>query len=589
MAVVVPGDVDASELLAQITPDDSGKALMPKEGDPLTAGEIDLVRRWIAAGAAFDVTVDRPRYDAEHPPVYSLPATIAALDVSPDGSLVAVGGVNETLLLDASAALRGERQVVRRLIGLVARIESLRFSPDGARLAVTGGNPGEQGELQIWEVATGKLLLSHPATADTLSGAAWSPDGKSVAFGGADTTLYAVNAETGARQLEQGAHSDWVMDAVFSTDGRYVVSGSRDQTLKLVEAATGRFVDNVTNVSPGVPSGPIFALARHPQRDLVASGGAEGLLRTYMMHRVVDRRIGDDSNLVRVYPAMPGRIFAVAFSPDGTRVAAASSDGEAGHVRVFAVPDTFLPPEDVKLIQSKVVTERTPEEKARLDAYNRESAELTATAAGDLPPIYAIAFHPDGKAIFSAGADGVLRAHQAADGAATATLDVFEVEPKATDSQLAVAAAEAPVEFLTDVMPVLGKLGCNAGTCHGARTGQNGFSLSLRGYNPLVDHRSLTDDHAARRVNRADPESSLMLLKATGAIPHGGNAVVEAGTRRYETLRRWIAEGARYNAAAPARRLDRHLAEQPRRRRRRRHDGHESRRSLRRRQRTGRY
>jgi WD40 repeat protein len=551
LAAVTPGDIDASEIISQITPDASGEALMPKEGAALNAEEIDRIKRWIAAGAEVDASAERPRYDAEHPPEYAKPATIAALDVSPDGALIAVGGVNETLLLDASAAARGERVVVRRLIGLAARIESLRFSPDGARLAVAGGLPGEQGELQVWEVASGKLLLSRTATADTLNGVSWSPDGKSIAFGGADTNLYAVDAETGEQQMEQGAHSDWVLDVAFSTDGKYLVSGSRDQSLKLIERASGRLVDNITGVSPGVPGGPIFAVTRHPQRDLVAVGGGEGMVRTYMMQRVVERKIGDDSNLVRVYPAMPGRIFAVAFSTDGTRLAAGSSENGEGHVRVFAVPDAFLPPDDVKAIQAKEVSNRTPEEKARVDAYNREGAELVATATGKMKPVYALAFHPDGQTVVSAGAEGVLRIHKAADGAVVAEINVFEIDPPATASKLAVAAELPAVEFLTDVMPVLGKLGCNAGTCHGSRTGQNGFGLSLRGYDPLADHRALTDDLAGRRVNLATPESSLMLLKATGYVPHGGNAVVEPGHRRYDILQRWIAEGAKYNADAP--------------------------------------
>jgi WD40 repeat protein len=551
LAAVVPGDLEASEILAQITPDAEGHALMPKEGKPLSAQEIDTIKRWIAAGAEVDAAADRPRYDAEHPPEYSKPATIAALDVSPDGSLVAIGGVHETLLLDASAAARGERVVVRRLIGLAARIESLKFSPDGARLAVAGGLPGEQGELQLWEVASGKLLLSRVATADTLNGVAWSPDGKSIAFGGADTSLHVVAADSGDQLIEQGAHSDWVLDAAFSTDGKFVVSGSRDQSLKLVETATGRFVDNITAVSPGVPGGQVFAIARHPSRDLVAVGGSEGRVRTYMMHRVVDRKIGDDSNLVRVYPPVPGRVFAVAFSPDGTRLAAGSSDHGKGHLQVFNVPDALLPPDDVKLIQGKEVFNRSAEEKARVEAYNQDGATVVATAAVDLKPVYAVAFHPDGKAIFSAGADGVLRVHKADDGAELAAVDVFEIEPPATASKLAVAAELPPLEFLTDVMPVLGKLGCNAGTCHGSRSGQNGFALSLRGYDPLTDHQALTDDLAGRRVNLADPESSLMLLKATGYVPHGGNAVVQPGDRRYDILRRWIAEGAKYNAEAP--------------------------------------
>ncbi len=550
--VVKPGDEKASELIAQITPNAAGEAAMPKDAAPLKKAEIELIRRWIATGAEFDAAAERPHYDAKHPPEYVKPATITAIDISPDGQLLAVSGVNETLLLDASAAAQGKRTIVRRLIGQSSRIESLKFSPDGTKLAVAGGLPGEVGELQVWSVATGEELVARMVTADTLSGVAWSPDGKSIAFGGSDTNLYVVKADTGEQLINQGAHNDWVLDACFSNDGKFVVSGSRDQTLKLVETETGRFVDNITAVSPNVPGGPVFALARHPNKEMVAIGGAEGVPRTYMMHRVVERRIGDDSNLVRVYPAMPGRIYAVAFSPDGTRLAAASNERGAGHVQLFKVPDAFLPPDDVKAIEAKIVDGRTPQEKQRIEAYNRDGAELAATAAGDLNAVYALAFHPDGQTIISGGADGVLHIHKAADGALLANVDAFELKPPAAKQQdeLAADANKPPVEFLTDVMPVLGKLGCNAGTCHGARVGQNGFALSLRGYDPLADHRSLTDDLAARRINLAEPEQSLMLLKPTGMVPHGGGAVLEPGTRRYEILRRWIAEGARYNAQA---------------------------------------
>ncbi|MCC6493779.1 MAG: DUF1549 domain-containing protein [Pirellulales bacterium] len=556
--IVKPGDVDASELLAQITPDASGEAVMPKDREALKPDQIDVIRRWIAAGAEFDSAADSPRYDADHPPQYARPATITALAVSPDGALIAVSGVNETLLLDASAAARGERVLVRRLIGLAARIESLQFSPDGAKLAVAGGLPGEVGELQIWNVADGKLLHSKTVTADTLSGIAWSPDGKSVAFGGADTNLRVVSAESGEQIMEQGAHSDWVLDAAFSTDGQFVVSASRDQTIKLIETASGRFVDNITAVSPGVPGGPIFAIAKHPTRDLVAVGGGEGVPRTYMMHRVVERKIGDDSNLVRTYGAMPGRIFAVAFNADGTRLAAASSDAGRGHVQIFGVPDALVPPDDVKAIQAKTVDQRSAEERARIEAYNRDGADLLVTVAGNLPSVYALAFHPDQQSIIFGDADGVLRIHRASDGAELAQLAAFEATPTvslANDGARAeptpAAPSNPPPEFLTDVMPILSKLGCNAGTCHGARAGQNGFALSLRGYDPMADYRSLTDDLAARRVNLADAAASLMLLKAVGLVPHGGGAVTDIGSPRYETLRRWIAAGARFNADAP--------------------------------------
>lgn len=106
-------------------------------------------------------------------------------------------------------------------------------------------------------------------------------------------------------------------------------------------------------------------------------------------------------------------------------------------------------------------------------------------------------------------------------------------------------ASQTPISFIRDVMPVLSRAGCNAGTCHGSAEGRNGFKLSLRGYDPLFDHRALTDDLEGRRFNRAAPEASLMLLKSTGQAPHVGGAVMQPGDRWYEIVRRWISEGVK--------------------------------------------
>ena len=85
------------------------------------------------------------------------------------------------------------------------------------------------------------------------------------------------------------------------------------------------------------------------------------------------------------------------------------------------------------------------------------------------------------------------------------------------------------VSYVRDVMPALSKLGCNAGTCHGSAEGKNGFKLSLRGYDPMFDHRALTDDLEGRRFNRAAPERSLMLLKPAGARAACGRRAFAAG------------------------------------------------------------
>lgn len=112
-------------------------------------------------------------------------------------------------------------------------------------------------------------------------------------------------------------------------------------------------------------------------------------------------------------------------------------------------------------------------------------------------------------------------------------------------------ASTPPVSFVRDVQPVFSRMGCNQGTCHGAKDGKNGFKLSLRGYDALYDHRALTDDIAARRFNRAAPEQSLLLLKATGAIPHVGGVRTDVGHPYYELVKEWIAQGVKLDLAAP--------------------------------------
>ncbi|HZU36955.1 MAG TPA: DUF1549 domain-containing protein, partial [Gemmataceae bacterium] len=107
------------------------------------------------------------------------------------------------------------------------------------------------------------------------------------------------------------------------------------------------------------------------------------------------------------------------------------------------------------------------------------------------------------------------------------------------------------VSFVRDIMPVISKVGCNAGTCHGSAKGKNGFKLSLRGYDPLADHQALTDDLSGRRFNRAAPEQSLMLLKPTGGVPHVGGVLFHPGDAYYQLLHSWIAQGVRLDLKSP--------------------------------------
>jgi hypothetical protein len=94
--------------------------------------------------------------------------------------------------------------------------------------------------------------------------------------------------------------------------------------------------------------------------------------------------------------------------------------------------------------------------------------------------------------------------------------------------------------FVNDVQPILTRLGCNMGACHGKGAGQNGFRLSLRGYAPEWDHLGLTREFDSRRINYADPTASLLLQKPTGQAPHAGGVLMKAGGREYQVLLDWI-------------------------------------------------
>ncbi|QJW93600.1 WD40 domain-containing protein [Frigoriglobus tundricola] len=410
---VVAGKPSESYLIEQIKVHKNGKAEMPKNRDPLSTAQIKLVTDWIAQGAADDTPASAKAVavDAAHPPKYLAPPVVTALSYSPDGKRLAVTGYHEILLYDTETY-----ELKARLIGISERVQSLAYSPDGKKIAAVGGAPGRFGEVQVWTAETEKLLVSAPVTFDTLYGVSWSPDGKHIAFGCADNTVRAVDALTGRQFLQMGTHSDWVLGTVFSQDGQHLVSVGRDMSMKLTEVGTQRFVDNVTSITPGALKGGLIAVDRRPMflvtstlrffggqitsrsmrmqkvpadapgakpnlYDELVVAGSDGVPRLYKMHREVKREIGDDSNKIREYEKMPGRISAVAFNADGTKFAAVSSLDGKGEVRVY---DTST--------GAKVVCE------------------------GVTGPAYAVAWQPGGKQIASAGFDGAVWLHDPATG-----------------------------------------------------------------------------------------------------------------------------------------------------------------------------
>ena len=192
-----------------------------------------------------------------------------------------------------------------------------------------------------------------------------------------------------------------------------------------------------------------------------------------------------------------------------------------------------------------------------------EPARLSLLDGRDSRKVLVLGQTPDGSWI-DLGSEAVLKP-ESADLAVDA--EGYLVGRKAGKSTVAVSAAgktarlEVEVKsilmpevgFVRDIEPILSRAGCNSGPCHGSAKGKNGFKLALRGYDPDYDYQALVNDLSGRRFNRVHVDESLMLQKPLGDIPHEGRQALVPGSRYHQTLRQWIAEGARFQEVSPNR------------------------------------
>ena len=362
---IVKGEPAKSKLIEMISGDDPD---MPKDGDPLKKEQIALIDQWIKQGALDDTPA--PGTAHVQTPVYSVPPVISALAFSPDGSILAVSGYHEILLHKSDGS-----GLVARLIGESPRIESLAFSSDGRRLAACGGAPGEFGQVQVWDPVAHNATKTFNVSTDELYGISFAPDGKSVAFGGADKIAHRINLEDGKEMLDFKAHADWVLATEFTHDGKQLVSASRDKAMKLIDLETGRFVDDINN-----PLEACISLAIHPKEEKILYGGDLGQARLYRISDNQGRTSGrNDTNLLQTFERQAGPVSAVAFSPDGSSVAI----GSVGPVKIYGVAD---------------------------------GSKVLLTLSGIQGPVYSIAYRPDGSAIAVGGADGLVRLFDAKTG-----------------------------------------------------------------------------------------------------------------------------------------------------------------------------
>ncbi len=162
-----------------------------------------------------------------------------------------------------------------------------------------------------------------------------------------------------------------------------------------------------------------------------------------------------------------------------------------------------------------------------------------AVGTGDLSA--SAVFVSDNRHVAEVDRQGFVR--PVGDGLATITATIDGKTARAVVS-VEESRGDEPWDFRNHVEAVLTKQGCNSGACHGAAAGKNGFRLTLRGYGPEIDFAAITRQSLGRRVVKSAPQESLVLLKPTGAIEHGGGVRFGVDSLEYRVLAEWIAAGA---------------------------------------------
>ena len=154
----------------------------------------------------------------------------------------------------------------------------------------------------------------------------------------------------------------------------------------------------------------------------------------------------------------------------------------------------------------------------------------------------------NGKAVGVDAAQGAVRG----DSEGAAQIEArYQGRRAAADVLVGSSRADLSVSFSPDIISILTTKGCNTAACHGAIAGKNGFKLSLFGYDTEADHDMIVKKHDGRRVQLAKPEESLLLKKPSFQTPHGGGKVMPVGSHDYETMLKWLQQGAPIRSSGP--------------------------------------
>ena len=370
--ILLPGDPEASELIASLRPDASPR--MPYKLPPLSEAQIQTLDRWVKQGAKFDgpsesktpiASLVDPLRDLPTVKLQvAVPEPITSLAFSPDGASLAAAVGRKVVIYDPST---GKPKAT--LADHPGPLNVVRYTPDGARLLAAGGRAGMFGAITVWDTKTAKKLHeSREGHSDAILSLDVSPDGKTLASAGYDrlVILRTLDALSPSHRLKD--HTDAVYAVAFSPDGKTLASAAADRTVKLWNPSTGKRLKTFSDATA-----ELYALAFAADSASVLAAGVDRSIRAY---HVAD----SDSPLFNSTIAHNGPILRLLVSPDGKTLA---SSGEDGEVNRWALPSLSpLPP---------------------------------LPTQSDWPQ--ALAFSPDGKVLAIGRHDGEVRFHNLASAA----------------------------------------------------------------------------------------------------------------------------------------------------------------------------
>jgi mono/diheme cytochrome c family protein/roadblock/LC7 domain-containing protein len=323
--VIESGKSAESRLYLLIT----GKAspAMPLSGKRLAAGDIEIIRKWIDAGAQPPTPQEAKELAARlaAPPIpdirpaRGIKAQTGALAFQPGGKLLALGEYKEVRLVDPAT-----RSTLATLNGHAEAIRAVAFSSDGKLLAAAGGLPARSGEIKIWDVENRQELRTIKGHSDCIYAVAFSPDGKSLASASYDKLIKLWSVETGAEIRTLKDHIDAVYAVAFTPDGKRLVSGAADRSVKVWDVATG---DRLYTMSE--PQDGLNTIALDPTGKFVAAGGIDKTIRVWSLG-------AKSATLVNSLIAHEDAILSVAWSPDGKLLASSAADKT---IKIFNAAD----------------------------------------------------------------------------------------------------------------------------------------------------------------------------------------------------------------------------------------------------------